>query len=75
MIREIVESDRPGFQLVVHRISGGACLICLIAAFAVAIPAGLLVVQFTGSLLLLTAVVTLVGTGVSIASPSPVRAK
>ena len=42
-----------------------ACGICLVAAFAVAIPAGLVVARLTGSAMLLTAVVTVVGTGVS----------
>jgi hypothetical protein len=42
-----------------------ACLIAVVTGLAVAIPAGLVVTQLFGSLLLLTAVVTLVGTGVS----------
>ena len=42
-----------------------ACAIALTAAFAVAVPAGLAVTRFTGSILLLTAVVTVVGTSVS----------
>ena len=42
-----------------------ACGIALVAAFAVAVPAGLAVARITGSTMLLVAVVTLVGTGVS----------
>ena len=54
----VATSSRPRFDW-------KACGICLVAAFAAAIPAGLLVAQLTGSTLWLTAVVTLVGTGVS----------
>jgi hypothetical protein len=42
-----------------------ACLIAVVSGLAVAIPAGLVVTRLAGSILLLTAVVTLVGTGVS----------
>ena len=42
-----------------------ACLIALAAAFAVAIPAGLLAFRMTGSGGLMVAVLTLSGTGVS----------
>ena len=42
-----------------------ACLISLAVAFAVAVPAGLAVTRIIGSTMLLTVVVTLVGTGVS----------
>lgn len=42
-----------------------ACLIGLALGFALAVPAGLLVARMTGSTMLLVAVVTLIGTGVS----------
>jgi hypothetical protein len=42
-----------------------ACLTALVAGFAVAVPAGLAVTRLTGSTMLLVAVITLVGTGVS----------
>ena len=42
-----------------------ACLIALVAGFAVAVPAGLAVTRLIGSTMLLVAVITLVGTGVS----------
>jgi hypothetical protein len=42
-----------------------ACAFALVAGFAVAIPAGLAAASLFNSTLLLTAVVTVVGTGVS----------
>jgi hypothetical protein len=42
-----------------------ACAVGLVAGFAVAIPAGLAVASMFNSSLLLTAVVTVVGTGVT----------
>ena len=42
-----------------------ACLIALTVGFAVAVPAGLAVTRMIGATMLLTVVVTLVGTGVS----------
>jgi hypothetical protein len=42
-----------------------ACGIALVAGFAVAIPAGLAVIRFVDSSMLLVAVVTTVGTSVS----------
>ena len=42
-----------------------ACRIALAAGFALAVPAGLVVTRLIGSTMLLVAVVTLVGTGVS----------
>ena len=42
-----------------------ACAIALAAAFAVAVPAGLVVTRIIGSTVFLVVVVTLVGTGVS----------
>jgi ABC-type uncharacterized transport system permease subunit len=42
-----------------------ACLIALVAGFAVAVPAGLAVTRLMGSMMFLVVVVTLVGTGVS----------
>ena len=42
-----------------------ACAIALVAAFAVAVPAGLAVTRIVGSTMFLVVVVTLVGTGVS----------
>ena len=47
------------------RYDWSACLLALIAGFAVAVPAGLLVTRIVGSAIFLTVVVTLVGTGVS----------
>ena len=40
-------------------------MIALVVGFAVAVPAGLAVTRLVGSMMLLTTVVTLVGTGVS----------
>jgi hypothetical protein len=40
-------------------------MIGLVVGFAVAVPAGLAVAHFTGSTMLLVAVVSLIGTGVS----------
>lgn len=42
-----------------------ACLISLVVAFAVAVPAALAVTRLVGSTMFLVVVVTLVGTGVS----------
>jgi hypothetical protein len=42
-----------------------ACAISLVAGFAVAVPAALLVTRIVGSMMFLVVVVTLVGTGVS----------
>jgi hypothetical protein len=42
-----------------------ACAISLVAAFAVAVPAALLVTRIVGSMMFLVVIVTLVGTGVS----------
>ena len=42
-----------------------ACAIALAAAFAAAVPAGLIVTRIVGSAMFLTVVVTLVGTAVS----------
>lgn len=47
------------------RYDWSACVVAVIAGLAVAVPAGLLVTRLVGSILLLTVVVTLVGTGVS----------
>ena len=42
-----------------------ACAIALVAGFAVAVPAGLVVTHLIGSAMFLVVIVTLVGTGVS----------
>ena len=42
-----------------------ACIVALVAGFAVAVPAGLAVTRLIGSTMLLVAVITLVGTGAS----------
>jgi hypothetical protein len=47
------------------RYDWSACLVAVIVGLAVAIPAGLLVTRIVDSTLLLTAVVTVVDTGVS----------
>jgi hypothetical protein len=47
------------------RYDWSACLVAVTVGLAVAVPAGLLVARIVSSTLLLTAVVTVVGTGVS----------
>ena len=42
-----------------------ACAISLVAGFAVAVPAGLVVTRIIGSAMFLVVIITLVGTGVS----------
>jgi hypothetical protein len=55
-------ASRTGAQ---QRYDWKACAIALVAAFAVAVPAGLIVTRIVGSTMFLIVVVTLVGTGVS----------